>query len=218
MPWKWSPLVQPEQSGSLHYCRSLADLRISHHLGLLLLGAVARAGFGGDFMKIKGLESSNTTLRSFAMMNGDNDFPLCMSFFAITKGFGYLIEWVTPVNDGYNPSGFKKILQNTQVPPVYLRDKEAYFLSANPRQKWPQGDCLENSSQTASGHDKDSVSIERAPVVENRMMRVRTENQIVSQPAAREIFSRVIDNVVGADRSCSVHIPRAAHGSHFGPE
>src|ERR1019366_7288542 len=24
------------------------------------------------------------------MMNGDKDFPLCMSFFAITKGFSYL--------------------------------------------------------------------------------------------------------------------------------
>jgi hypothetical protein len=36
------------------------------------------------------VESSKATLDIFTMMNGDNDFPLRVSFFAITKGFSYL--------------------------------------------------------------------------------------------------------------------------------
>jgi hypothetical protein len=56
------------------------------------------------------------------------------------------------------------------------------------------------------------------PVIDNRMMRVRTEDQVVPQSALGEIFSCVIDHVVGADHSRPFHIPRAAHGSHFGPE
>ena len=39
---------------------------------------------------IDDLESSKTTLDIFTMMNGDNDLPLCMSFFAITEGFSYV--------------------------------------------------------------------------------------------------------------------------------
>jgi hypothetical protein len=43
-----------------------------------------------ELRKIKGLESSKATRDIFTMGNGDNNFPLCMSFFAITEGFSYL--------------------------------------------------------------------------------------------------------------------------------
>jgi len=48
------------------------------------------SGYGTAFRKIKALESSKATLDIFTTMNGDDDFPLCMSFFAITNGFRYL--------------------------------------------------------------------------------------------------------------------------------
>src|SRR5712692_11136532 len=54
--------------------------------------------------------------------------------------------------------------------------------------------------------------------MENRMMGIRTHDQIVTLPALREIFSSVINDMVGAKRSRRVHIPSAAHGSDFSPE
>jgi len=50
------------------------------------------------------------------------------------------------------------------------------------------------------------------------MMGIRTHDQIVTLPALREIFSSVINDMVCANRSRRVHIPRAAHGSDFSPE
>src|SRR5215472_14344686 len=50
------------------------------------------------------------------------------------------------------------------------------------------------------------------------MICVRSKNQIVTLPALREIFPRVINDMVCANRSRRVHIPGAAHGSDFSPE
>src|SRR5260370_24384636 len=50
------------------------------------------------------------------------------------------------------------------------------------------------------------------------MMGIRTQDQVVALPAQREIFSRVINDMVGANRSRRVHIPRAAHGSDLSSE
>src|SRR2546430_13009829 len=50
------------------------------------------------------------------------------------------------------------------------------------------------------------------------MMGVRTHDQVVTLPALREIFSSVINDMVCPNRTRRGHIPRAAHGSDFGPE
>src|SRR6266478_3601043 len=50
------------------------------------------------------------------------------------------------------------------------------------------------------------------------MMGIRTQDQVVGLPAQREIFSSVINDMVGANRSRRVHIPRAAHGSDLSSE
>jgi hypothetical protein len=47
---------------------------------------------------------------------------------------------------------------------------------------------------------------------------IRSHDQIVTLPAPREIFPRVVDDMVGANRSRGVDIPGAAHGSNFRPE
>ncbi len=70
--------------------------------------------------------------RYFTKMDADNDFLLCVSFFAIKNGFRCLVEGVVPVDDGYNLSCFKKTFQKTQILPVDLRNKEAHSLPANP--------------------------------------------------------------------------------------
>src|SRR5438552_3928115 len=63
-----------------------------------------------------------------------------------------------------------------------------------------------------------SVLTQRTPVIEDRMIGVGTQDQIVTLPALREIFSRVINNMVRAERSRRVQFPSAAHGGDFGPE
>src|SRR6267143_1388722 len=50
------------------------------------------------------------------------------------------------------------------------------------------------------------------------MMGIRTQDQIVTLPTFREIFLLVINDMVCANRSRRVHIPRAAHGSDLSPE
>src|SRR5208337_4232439 len=65
---------------------------------------------------------------------------------------------------------------------------------------------------------ENSVSTQRTPVIENRMMCVRSQDQIVTLPAFREILSSVINDMVCAHRSRRVHLPRAAHRSDFSPE
>ena len=50
------------------------------------------------------------------------------------------------------------------------------------------------------------------------MVGIRSHDQVVTLSALREIFSSVINDMVGANRSRRVHIPRAAHGSDLRPE
>src|SRR6266850_537323 len=50
------------------------------------------------------------------------------------------------------------------------------------------------------------------------MMDIRSQDQIVTLPVMCEIFPRVINDMVCANRSRRVHIPRAAHGSDLSPE
>src|ERR1035437_5148291 len=50
------------------------------------------------------------------------------------------------------------------------------------------------------------------------MIVVRSQDQIVSLPAASEIFPRVIDEMDRADRSRDLQIPCAANGCDFSPE
>ena len=50
------------------------------------------------------------------------------------------------------------------------------------------------------------------------MIGVRSQDQIVTLPTFCEIFPGVINDMVCANRSRRVHIPRAAHGSDFRPE
>src|SRR5216684_6450383 len=50
------------------------------------------------------------------------------------------------------------------------------------------------------------------------MMGIRTQDQVVALPALREVFSRVINDMVCANRLRRVHIPCAAHGSDFSSE
>src|ERR1035438_4018807 len=50
------------------------------------------------------------------------------------------------------------------------------------------------------------------------MIGVRSHDQIVTLPALREIFPRVINDMVCANRPRRVHIPGAAYGGDFSPE
>jgi hypothetical protein len=44
------------------------------------------------------------------------------------------------------------------------------------------------------------------------------ENEVVRLAAPREVVARVVDHVIGADRSDQVDVPWAAHAAHFGAE
>src|SRR5580704_16391909 len=66
--------------------------------------------------------------------------------------------------------------------------------------------------------DINSALSQRPPIIENRMIAVRSKNQIVALSTSREIFSCVINDVVCANRLRGVHIPGAAHGRDFRPE
>ena len=72
------------------------------------------------------------------MMNSDNDFPLCMSFFSIKERLRHLGEWVSPVNDRCDLYGFEKAFEKAQIRPIDPSNKEPYFLVADQRQKWLQ--------------------------------------------------------------------------------
>src|ERR1700693_5443334 len=50
------------------------------------------------------------------------------------------------------------------------------------------------------------------------MICVGSKNQVVTLTTLREIFPRVINDMVCANRSRRVHISRTAHGSDFSPE
>jgi hypothetical protein len=49
-------------------------------------------------------------------------------------------------------------------------------------------------------------------------MCVRTQNQVVTLPTPREIFQGVINDMVCANGSRSVRVPRTAHSNNFSPE
>src|SRR5579859_223512 len=50
------------------------------------------------------------------------------------------------------------------------------------------------------------------------MISVSSKNQVITLPILGEIFLSVINDLVCPNRAHHVHIPRAAHASHFSPE
>src|SRR3989440_11538966 len=50
------------------------------------------------------------------------------------------------------------------------------------------------------------------------MISVRSKNQVITLPILGEIFLRVINDLICANRACHIQIPRAAHTSHFSSE
>src|SRR6185295_8724597 len=97
--------------------------------------------------------------------------------------------------------------------------KETIFLLPTRGSKGSQYQTLEHLSPAApSGHDIDPVLAQRAPVVEDRMIGVGTEDQVVPLPVFGKIPLGVINDMVRANRSRRVHFPRAAHGGDFSPE
>ena len=63
-----------------------------------------------------------------------------------------------------------------------------------------------------------SLRGERAPEVGEGTVRHVVEYEVVPLPRPREVHFRVVDDMVGADRSDQVHVPRAADASHLRAE
>jgi hypothetical protein len=63
-----------------------------------------------------------------------------------------------------------------------------------------------------------ALTIQDALASGERMVAHVVENQVVTLPTLREIFTRVIHNAIGADPSDHVQILGAADPSHLGTE
>src|SRR2546428_13072417 len=50
------------------------------------------------------------------------------------------------------------------------------------------------------------------------MVRHVVEDEVVAVPVSGEVLTRVIDDVVGADRAHHLHVLRAAYAGHLGAE
>src|ERR1700677_3591614 len=120
--------------------------------------------------------------------DGDHDFALRMSSFAITEGFNRIAQWVTSVDDGYHFSGYKQIGENIQILRIHFGDEEAHFLAADSGEDWGEHHVRKDETQSASDHDKGSMRGEAAAVSEDRMMGICAENQVVFLTISREIF------------------------------
>src|ERR1700735_2458092 len=66
--------------------------------------------------------------------------------------------------------------------------------------------------------DINPALFERPPIIENRMIAVSSKNQIVALSTSREIFSRVINHMVCANRLRGFRIPGTTHSRDFRPE
>ena len=62
------------------------------------------------------------------------------------------------------------------------------------------------------------VGLQGTAQIGNRAIADVIENQVVALRALREIFLRVIDDPVGAERAHQVDVARAAHAGDFGAE
>src|SRR5712691_547907 len=69
-----------------------------------------------------------------------------------------------------------------------------------------------------SDHDIHSLGTQCTLVIENRMISVHSKNEVIALPILGEIFLRVINDLVCANRAHHVHTPRAAYASDFSPE
>src|SRR2546429_1694481 len=69
-----------------------------------------------------------------------------------------------------------------------------------------------------SDHDIHSLGTQCTLVIENRMISVNSKNEVIPLPIFGEIFWGVINDMFCPNRAHHVHIPRAAHASHFSPE
>src|ERR1700730_3762076 len=60
-----------------------------------------------------------------------------------------------------------------------------------------------------------SLRGERTSEVGQRTVRHVVKNEVVTLPGPREVDFRVVDDMVGSDRSDQVHVSRAADAGHF---
>src|SRR5689334_5301440 len=107
-----------------------------------------------------------------------------MLFQDIAYSLGHAAQRVTSIYDGYDLSGGNELSPDLQVRPVQLRHDEAHLLAPDQREQRSEEQSLEHLGPPASGHDVDSVLAERTPVVEDRMIRVRSDDQVVPLPTS----------------------------------
>ena len=68
--------------------------------------------------------------RPFGIVShGDDDLSSGVSLFQITDGLGYLGEWVRPVDDGCELTGFDQFFEHEHVLVILLVDERAELLA-----------------------------------------------------------------------------------------
>ena len=68
------------------------------------------------------------------------------------------------------------------------------------------------------GRDVVAARFQGAPSTPERVLADGVEDDVVRLAVLREVLSRVVDHLVGAERAHELHVLRVAHGSHVRPE
>ena len=123
---------------------------------------------------------------------------------------------------GSHLSGLEQLAQDLQVRPVELRDEEDDLPAAPQRRQTQLDDVAQRPDQSValrcSDDDESRLRVEHALALRPRPAPGDVEHQVVALVAPGEVLLGVVDDVVGAERSDEIDVPRAAHAGHLRSE
>src|SRR5215211_1607413 len=152
----------------------------------------------------------------------DDELALGVSFPEVPESVGDLGQLVAPVDDRCHLPGLEQLSQEGKVRPVELRDEEDDLPAASNCRQAQLDDVAEGPEETAalrrSDDDEGRLRLEHPPALPPRSAPRDVEQQVVAPVAPGEVLTRVVDDVIGAERSREVDVPRAAHAGHLRSE
>ena len=121
---------------------------------------------------------------------------------------------IGPVDDRPVLPGLDELLDAKDVLLRVARNRQGHALVADPSARERQRRDVPHEAEV--GRDEETARLERAAAPAERLLADRVEDRVIDLAVPREVFLRVIEDLVGAERAHELEILRVRDRRHVG--
>src|SRR5918996_2276486 len=141
-----------------------------------------------------------------------DDLPACMPLLDVSDGVWYGAQGVVAVDDWGQLFPREKLSEKGQVLLGRLGDRRTELLAPENGKERAPNQALAHLRPVTTCHQVHAVGREGATVIPDRAESVDREDHVIMFPALGEVLPLVVDDAVGTQRACDVHLAGTAHG------